>query len=43
MAKLSKKVSVYDDNTKELINCYNSYKVAVKDLRVSYETIKKNI
>ena len=41
LAKLSKKVYVYDGNTKELINCYDSYKEAVKDLRISYETINK--
>jgi len=41
LAKLSKKVYVYDSNTKELIKCYDSYKSAVKNLSVSYETIKK--
>ena len=41
LAKFSKKVYVYEGNTKELIKCYDSYKTAVKDLRVSHETIKK--
>lgn len=43
LAKISKKVYVYDGNTKELIKCYDSYKIAVKDTRVSYETIRKYI
>lgn len=41
LAKLSKKVYVYDSNTKELVCSYDSYKSAVKNLGVSYETIKK--
>lgn len=41
LAKLSKKVYVYDGKTKELIKCYDSYKIAVKDLRVGHETIRK--
>lgn len=41
LAKLSKMVYVYDSNTKELVYCYDSYKSAVKNLGVSYETIKK--
>jgi hypothetical protein len=30
LAKLSKKVYVYDSNTKELVYCYDSYKSAVR-------------
>jgi group I intron endonuclease len=41
LAKLSKKVYVYDGKTRELIKCYDSYKIAVKDLHVGHETIRK--
>jgi hypothetical protein len=41
LAKMSKKVYVYDGNTKEFIKCYDSMANAVKDLHISYETIKK--
>lgn len=40
LAKLSKKVYIYNSN-KELIKCYDSYKLAVKDLCVCHKTIKK--
>ena len=43
LAKLSKRVYVYDGNTKEFIKCYDSFKIAVKDLRISHETIRKYI
>ena len=43
LAKISKKVYVYDSNTKELVYCYDSYKLAVKNLGVSYKTIKNYI
>lgn len=43
LAKISKKVYIYNGNTKKLINCYDSYKIAVKDLRISYNTIIKYI
>jgi len=41
LAKLSKKVYVYDGDTKELIKCYDSYKITVKDLHIGFETIIK--
>lgn len=43
LAKISKKVYVYDSNTKELVYCYDSYKSTVENLNISYKTIKKYI
>ena len=40
LAKMRKKVYVYDSN-KELIRCYAGVKLAVKDLHIAAETIKK--
>ena len=40
LAKLRKKVYIYDMN-KELINSYDSLVIAVKDLHIASETIKK--
>lgn len=41
LEKLSKKVYVYNGNTKEFIKCYDSMANAVKDLRIANETIRK--
>ena len=40
LAKLRKRVYVYDNN-KQFINCYHGIKLAVKDLDIAAETIKK--
>lgn len=40
LAKLRKKVYVYDNN-KQFIKCYDSIKLAVKNLHIAAETIKK--
>jgi group I intron endonuclease len=40
LAKLRKKVYVYDSN-KQFIKCYDGVKLAVKDLHIAAETIKK--
>lgn len=40
LAKLRKKVYVYDNN-KKFIKCYDSIKLAVKNLHIAVETIKK--
>ena len=40
LAKMSKKIYVYDSN-KEFIICYAGVNLAVKDLHIAAETIKK--
>ena len=41
LEKLRKKVYVYNSNTKELEKVYKGIVVASKDLKISYETLKK--
>lgn len=41
LAKISIKVYLYNPETKELIRSYNSMNIAVKDLNIASETIKK--
>jgi group I intron endonuclease len=43
LTKLRKKVYVYNEETKELLNCYPSMKHTVKDLHIANETINKYI
>ena len=40
LAKIRKKIYVYDSN-KQFIKCYDSIGLAVKDLQIAFETIKK--
>lgn len=41
LAKISIKVYLYNPETKKLIRSYNSMSIAVKDLNIASETIKK--
>jgi len=41
LEKLRKKVYVYNSDTKKLENVYKGIVVASKDLKISYETLKK--
>lgn len=41
LAKISIKVYLCNPETKELIRSYNSMNIAVKDLNIASETIKK--